>query len=49
VYNPLFRFISRYVMGHTATIESYLRALGKRFGDEPTPVPVALEGNPHGL
>jgi uncharacterized protein YndB with AHSA1/START domain len=49
VYNPLFRFISRYVMGHTATIESYLRALGKRFGDEPTPVLVALEGNHHGI
>jgi uncharacterized protein YndB with AHSA1/START domain len=47
VYNPLFRFISRYVMGHTATIESYLRALGKRFGSEATPEPVALEGNHH--
>lgn len=49
VYNPLFRFISRFVMGHTATIESYLRALGKRFGSEPAPAVVALEGNHHGL
>lgn len=41
VYNPLFRFVSRYIMGHTATIESYLRALGKRFGSEPASVVVA--------
>lgn len=25
VYNPLFRFVSRFVMGHTATIEKYQR------------------------
>lgn len=25
VYNPLFRFVSRFVMGHTATIEKYER------------------------
>jgi len=38
VYNPLFRFVSRYVMGHTKTIDDYLRALGKKFGAavEPT-------------
>ena len=29
VYNPIFRFVSRYVMGHTATIESYLAAVQK--------------------
>ena len=49
VYNPLFRFVSRYIMGHTATIESYLRALGKRFGSEPAPVVVTLEQNQHGI
>ncbi len=27
VYNPLFRFVSRFVMGHTATIDAYLKAL----------------------
>ena len=37
VYNPVFRFVSRFVMGHTATIDAYLRALGRRFGAEPTP------------
>lgn len=30
VYNPLFRFVSRFVMGHTATIDAYLRALDLR-------------------
>jgi hypothetical protein len=30
VYNPIFRFVSRFIMGHAATIEAYLSALGKR-------------------
>ncbi|HYC52362.1 MAG TPA: SRPBCC family protein [Gemmatimonadaceae bacterium] len=30
VYNPIFRFISRYVMGHTRGIERYLSDLEKR-------------------
>jgi hypothetical protein len=34
VYNPFFRFISRFVMGHTATIDSSLRELGKKLGEE---------------
>ncbi|HSD46355.1 MAG TPA: SRPBCC family protein [Pyrinomonadaceae bacterium] len=34
VSNVFFRFISRYVFGHTATIESYLAALAKHFGEE---------------
>jgi len=33
VYNPIFRFVSRFIMGHTATIDQTLRALGKKFGD----------------
>jgi uncharacterized protein (DUF58 family) len=27
VYNPIFRFVSRFIMGHTATINSYLSDL----------------------
>jgi uncharacterized protein YndB with AHSA1/START domain len=27
VYNPIFRFVSRFIMGHTATMERYLAAL----------------------
>ena len=30
VYNPIFRFVSRFIMGHTATIEAYLEAVKKR-------------------
>jgi uncharacterized protein YndB with AHSA1/START domain len=29
VYNPLFRFMSRFVFGHTATMEQFLAALAK--------------------
>lgn len=32
VYNPVFRFASRFIMGHTATARAYLKALGARFG-----------------
>jgi len=32
VYNPLFRFVSRFIMGHTATIDAYLKALGQKLG-----------------
>ena len=34
VYNPLFRFVSRFVFGHHATIDQYLRDLAKRFGED---------------
>lgn len=33
VYNPLFRFMSRFVFGHHSTLEQYLKALGQRFGE----------------
>lgn len=31
VYNPIFRFVSRFIMGHTATIEKYLSDLAVHF------------------
>jgi uncharacterized protein YndB with AHSA1/START domain len=31
VYNPIFRFVSRFVIGHTATMERYLSDVGRRF------------------
>ena len=31
VYNPIFRFVSRFVMGHSSTIERYLDDVEKRF------------------
>jgi uncharacterized protein YndB with AHSA1/START domain len=30
VYNPVFRFLSRFVMGHTSTMDRYLRDLAHR-------------------
>ncbi len=33
VYHPLFRFVSRYVIGHTRTIDGYLRALAASVGE----------------
>lgn len=34
VYNPVFRFVSRFVIGHTRTIDDYLRALGNATGQQ---------------
>lgn len=36
VYNPAFRLISRFIMGHTATIDKTLHALGNKFGESIT-------------
>jgi uncharacterized protein YndB with AHSA1/START domain len=41
IANPLFRFLSRFVFGYYRTQESYLRALGKKFNQEVTPVRLA--------
>ncbi|HXO38740.1 MAG TPA: SRPBCC family protein [Candidatus Acidoferrum sp.] len=30
VYNPLFRFVSRFIIGHAATIDAYLKALNAK-------------------
>jgi len=51
VYNPVFRFVSRFVIGRTATMSTQLRALGRKFGAEPTPQAVALDTTevPRGL
>lgn len=35
VSNPLFRFVSKFVFGHTATMEKYLTALANKFGETP--------------
>jgi hypothetical protein len=34
VYNPVFRFMSRFVLGHTRTMDAYLSALAKATGQE---------------
>jgi hypothetical protein len=37
VSNVIFRFMSRFVMGHYMTIDRYLVALGKKFGERVQP------------
>lgn len=38
VSNPLFRFMSRFVMGHYSTQDKYLRSLAQKFGSDAKPV-----------
>ena len=35
--NPIFRFLSRFVFGYYGTLDGYLKALGKRFGEAVKP------------
>ena len=35
VGNPIFRFVSRFVMGHHATLDGMLTNVAKQFGEEP--------------
>lgn len=44
VYNLVFRFVSRFFLGHTGTMETYLRDLGKALGDQVTPQVVKPAG-----
>lgn len=43
VSNPMFRFMLRYVFGETATIDAYLTALARHFGEPGTPQDAKLE------
>jgi len=33
IYNPIFRFMARFVFGYSGSIEAYLKALQKKFGE----------------
>ncbi|MGH9792597.1 MAG: SRPBCC family protein [Candidatus Acidiferrales bacterium] len=35
----LFRFMARFIFGHTATLEQYVKDLGAKFGEDVTPQP----------
>jgi hypothetical protein len=35
VGNPIFRFVSRYMMGHHATMDGMLKDVAKKFGEQP--------------
>jgi len=45
VYNPVFRFLSRFVFGHTTTIRDCLISLGRAFDEETLPVEVQAIGH----
>src|SRR2546429_97944 len=34
IYNPVFRFLSRFVFGYSGTMDTYLRSLEKKFGEQ---------------
>ena len=36
VGNPIFRFVSRFVMGHHATMDGMLKSVAKQFSEEPS-------------
>ena len=36
IYNPIFRFMARFIFGYNATMEKYLKDLGQKFGEEIT-------------
>lgn len=38
VYNPIFRFVSRFFMGYTGTMRGVLESLGTKHGETVTPV-----------
>jgi hypothetical protein len=43
VYNPIFRFMSRFVFSHHATIDAYLTSLGKKLGEPVAPETVPTQ------
>ena len=49
IYSPIFRFVSRFMMGYTSSMKGYLKALARRFGGETTPEEVAVAGGTNGL
>jgi uncharacterized protein YndB with AHSA1/START domain len=34
VYNPVFRFLARFVFGYSGTMDTYLKSLAKKFGGQ---------------
>lgn len=42
VYNPVFRFMSRFIFGYHGTAERYLKALGQKFGETVMPERTAV-------
>jgi uncharacterized protein YndB with AHSA1/START domain len=38
VYNPVFRFVARFIIGYHATLDTYLRSVARKFGENSSPV-----------
>jgi hypothetical protein len=38
VYNPVFRFVSRFILGYTGTLDRYLTSVARKFGESAVPV-----------
>ncbi len=43
VHNPVFRFMARFVFGYHSTLDGYLVALGRKYGEEVTPRHIPVE------
>src|ERR1700687_4170625 len=35
IYNPVFRFLARFVFGYAGTIDTYLKSMARKFGEQP--------------
>jgi hypothetical protein len=35
IYNPVFRFLTRFLFGYSGTIETYLKSMAIKFGEQP--------------
>ena len=38
IYNPVFRFVSRFILGYTGTLDTYLKSVARKFGESSSPV-----------
>jgi hypothetical protein len=38
VYNPVFRFVSKFIMGYNGTMDTYLKSVARKFGEGALPV-----------
>ncbi len=41
---PMFRVLTRFVFGYTSTMDAYLKAMGKHFGQDVAPMPATSAG-----
>jgi hypothetical protein len=37
VYNPVFRFVSRFIFGYDRTLDAYLQDVSRKFGERAVP------------